>query len=79
MITIENLNNSDGPHIVMIRDSYGIAVAPFLALSCSRLDLIDARASNGNFNGSIINYLNTEEPDLVIILEKSPYEIKLNK
>lgn len=79
LITIENLNNSDGPHIVMIRDSYGIAVAPFLALSCSRLDLIDARASNGNFNGSIINYLNTEEPDLVIILEKSPYEIKLNK
>lgn len=79
LITIENLNNQNGPHIVMIRDSYGIAVAPFLALSCSRLDLIDTRDNNGNFNGSILNYLKTEKPDIVIVLEKTVYEINLNK
>lgn len=79
LITIENLDNPDGVHIVMIRDSYSIAIAPFLALSCSRLDLIDTRSDNGNFNGSIINYINETSPDIVLVLEKTPYDIKLNK
>ena len=56
---ITNLNNENGSKILMIRDSFSIAVAPYLAESCSELVLLDVRPTNGNFTGSIINVINT--------------------
>lgn len=76
---IVNLNNPDGPKILMIRDSFSIAVAPYLALSCSELVLLDTRSSNGNFTGSIVNCIGQFEPDVVLAFQSSPQEITLNK
>ena len=79
LIEISNLKNTDEPKILMIRDSFSIGVAPYLALSCSNLALIDTRADQGNFTGSIINYIDNYEPDIVIVLQSIPQDLKLNK
>ena len=72
LVQIKNNNNKGGPKVLMIRDSFSIAVAPYMALGCSELDLIDVRASNGNFSGSIRAYADQMKPDIVIMLVSSP-------
>lgn len=72
---ITNLNNPDGPKIFMIRDSFAIVVAPYLAASCSELVMVDTRY----FTGSIVNCLNKFAPDIVLSLQCGPQSITLNK
>lgn len=48
LVTIENHNNPDGPDILMVRDSMGCALTPFLALDCSTLTLVDTRSYTGD-------------------------------
>lgn len=72
LIQITNLNNPDGPKILMVRDSYSIVATPYIALNCSELDLIDARRSNGNFNGSIRTYIKEMKPDIVMLFLSTP-------
>lgn len=76
---ITNLNNTSGPKILMIRDSFSIAVAPYLAEVCSELVLLDVRPTNGNFNGSIVTCIDDFNPDVVMVLQCMPYKIELNK
>ncbi len=76
---ITNLNNPNGPKIFMIRDSFSIVVAPYLASACSELVMIDTRPDNGYFTGSIVNCIEQENPDIVIALQCSPQTITLNK
>ena len=78
-VRIQNMANPNGPKILMIRDSFSLAVAPYLALSCSEMILLDVRSARGNFTGSIINCINQFKPDVVIALESLPHSIKLNK
>ncbi len=78
-VKITNLNNPSGTKILIIGDSYAIAVAPYLALSCSELVLIDTRPTNGNFTGSIVNCINNFSPDIVISLQAKPQSLTLNK
>ena len=65
---ITNLLNTDGPKILMIRDSFSSAAAPYLALSCSELVLLDTRY----FTGSVINCIDTFKPDVVMALQGAP-------
>ncbi len=65
---ITNLDNPDGIKILMIRDSFSLAVAPYLALSAGEIDLIDVRSTNGNFTGSVRSFIKQEQPDIVIML-----------
>lgn len=76
---ITNYNNPNGPKVFMIRDSFSIVVASYLAASCSELVMIDTRPNNGNFTGSVINCINSFEPDIVLAFQYSPQVIKLNK
>ena len=76
---ITNLNNPNGPKILMIRDSFSIVVAPYLAESCSELLMLDTRSGNGNFTGSIISCIEEFNPDIVLALQCSPQSITLNK
>lgn len=76
---ITNLNNKNAPKVLMIKDSFGISVAPYLAESCSELMLIDVRPSNGNFTGSIVNCIDSFQPDVVVVLLNGPYNFVLNK
>lgn len=64
---IINKRLSNGPKIVMLRDSYAVVVAPFLAFLARELVIVDVRVRQGNyFNGSIKKFVKKENPDLVI-------------
>lgn len=76
---ITNYKNPHGPKILMIRDSFSIVVAPYLATSCSELVMLDTRPNNGYFTGSIISCINDFKPDVVLALQCAPQSIKLNK
>lgn len=61
---ITNHSNPDGPRVLLIRDSFGCALAPFLALDCSELITVDLRS----FYGPVGAYVDALEPDLVLVL-----------
>ena len=47
---------------MIIGDSYNCCVVPYLALSIEQVDIIDRRY----FDGSIINYIEKTNPDIVL-------------
>lgn len=59
-----NENNPDGPRIILIRDSFSCALAPFLALSCGELITVDLRY----YDGHLLTELSDLQPDLVVLL-----------
>ena len=59
-----NHNDPDGPRIVLLRDSYSCALAPFLALHCSELITVDPRY----FEGDLLTCITDCDPDLVVAL-----------
>ncbi|MBQ1351460.1 MAG: hypothetical protein IIY71_01915 [Oscillospiraceae bacterium] len=61
---VENHLNTNGPDIVMVRDSYACALTPFLSLACSTLETVDLR----HFKGSLTDYLLERKPDMVLFL-----------
>lgn len=60
-----NHNNPEGPKILLIRDSFACAFAPFLALSCSELITVDLRYLEP---GALPETIAREAPDLVMFL-----------
>ena len=64
MATMTNHKNPNGPKVVLIRESFSCAFAPFLALSCSELTTIDLRT----FSGDLMETIRKLEPDLVLTL-----------
>ena len=64
LATITNHNNPEGPRIVLLRESFSCALAPFLALSCSELTTIDLRY----FDGDLMDAIRGLDPDLVMTL-----------
>ena len=64
LTTITNHKNPEGPRIVLLRESFSCALAPFLALSCSELVTIDLR----HFTGDLLDTVAALEPDLVLTL-----------
>lgn len=77
LIQITNLNNPTGIRILVIKDSFAIAISPYMALDCSQLDLIDVRKGNGNFNGSIKTYIEQTNPDMVLMLLSKPVQFNM--
>ena len=85
LIRIENLK-LDSPHkVLLIRDSFSDCMISFLAMGLKHLDIIDLRT----FNGSVQTLIETEKPDLVIVLynpnmlnhpdpkpDRSPYDFR---
>lgn len=61
---IRNNGIDDNGHILIIHDSFGNCVVPFLAMGIKRVDSLDLR----HFTGSVRNYIESEKPDTVIIL-----------
>ena len=64
LATMTNHKNPEGPRVVLIRESFSCALAPFLALSCSELTTIDLR----HFSGDLMDTISALEPDLVLTL-----------
>lgn len=61
---IKNYYNPQGPKVLLIRDSYACAITPFLAYSCSELDILDPRYFRGNF----FSYVGWVDPDVVLVM-----------
>lgn len=64
LVKIENLNNQNGKKALIILDSYGCVVAPYLSQAFSTLDCIDIRS----FDTSVIDYVKDTKPDVVIYM-----------
>ena len=62
-VSIRNLLRDDGLHIVMFKDSFADCMAPYLALCCAQIDLIDLRY----YEGSSLDYIVRTKPDAVCV------------
>lgn len=60
-----NDKNPDGPRVLLLRDSYGCALAPFLALGCGELDTVDLRYFGDD---RLMNYVDWLKPDIVVMM-----------
>ncbi len=71
---IRNLNINNNTRVLIISNSFALALAPYLALVCEEVDLIDIRKGEGlgNFDGSIYAYVQEEKPDIVLMLSDKP-------
>ena len=70
----KNLQKENGKKILLIRDSFGCAAAPFLALQASELHIVDIRDAS-YIKGDRINvyqYIEQIRPDYVIVLYSRP-------
>ena len=61
---IENRLVDNGYHVLVVHDSYGNCVVPFLAMGIQYVDSIDLRF----FDGSLQTFIEREHPDCVIVL-----------
>lgn len=64
LLTIVNHLNTDGPRILLIRDSMACAVTPFLSLACSELIQVDTRY----YEGDVAQLALEMNPDIVLVL-----------
>lgn len=62
LVEIENHDLPEGKSALLIMDSYGCVVAPYLALAFQELNCIDIRS----YSGSVEDYIKTTSPDIVI-------------
>lgn len=69
--TIENLNNTDGKDILVIRDSYAAASTPFLSLTAHNTHMLDLREMSGMYGdrvASVSAYIEEMQPDYVVVM-----------
>ena len=62
LINITNHNIPEGKTALLVLDSYGCVVAPYLSLQFSQLDCIDIRS----YTDSVKEYILKNKPDIVI-------------
>lgn len=62
LVKIQNNNNLNGKKALLVLDSYGVVIAPYLAQSFSQLDCIDIRS----YKDSVDSYIAENAPDVVI-------------
>lgn len=62
-----NRKNPQGKRILILRDSFGCALTPFLSLISSECMAIDPRNFNGN-QETMMEYLDWLEPDILIVM-----------
>lgn len=76
LLTINNLALSGYPNqkLLIIKDSFGDAMAPLLSLGCKSITVIDLRP----FRGSVHSLVNQLHPDAVIILYTNNWSGSIN-
>lgn len=65
-----NQNNPNGKRALVLRDSFGCALTPFLSLGCSEVDTIDPRNFNGN-QDTMMDFIDWLDPDVIIVLNST--------
>ena len=63
LLSVQNLQKKDQHKLLLIRDSFGNLIIPFLSLGMKEIDAIDMRF----FTGSLHAYLRQERPDTVVL------------
>lgn len=71
LLEIHNNNLTDGKKVLVVKDSYGNVVVPFMALGIEYVSAIDLRY----FTGSLQSYIKEYQPDVVIVLYTGVGEI----
>ena len=61
---IKNQKNTGGPKLLLVRDSFSCAVAPFLALGVGQVDTFDLRYNKQ----PLVEYIEESDPDAVVFL-----------
>jgi len=69
-----NHKNTDGKRVMILRDSFGCALTPFLSLVTAQTDAIDPRSFDGG-QKEMLDYVEWLEPDLIIVLN-APSSLK---
>ena len=67
--TVTNHLVQNGVRVLLVRDSFGCAFSPFLALGVENLDIIDLRYYTEE--GGLIGYIEQSKPDVVLFLYNS--------
>lgn len=62
-----NKNAPEGKRVLILRDSFGCGLTPFLSLACGEVIAMDPRQFNGN-QDMMLHYVDWLEPDLIIVL-----------
>lgn len=62
LVRITNNNNANGKTALIVMDSFGCVVAPFLSIGFKQLDCIDIRS----YSDSVTEYITNMKPDVVI-------------
>jgi len=70
LIEIENLDNTDGPSVVVVRDSSAVPVCSFLAGQCKEIDMIDLRYLESL---DAVSYIREKNPDYIIYIFGTGY------
>lgn len=65
---IINHQIENGLKVLIIRDSFSLSVAPYLALNTSEIDMVDLRSTQGNFNGNLKAFIDEGNYDVVIMM-----------
>lgn len=68
LVNIKNNQIKNGKKALLVLDSYGCVVAPYLSQVFTNLDCIDLRS----FTGSLEEYIVKTKPDVVIYMESIP-------
>jgi len=64
LVHVTNHKAPEGKKVLLLKDSFGISTAPFLATAVRNLDVIDLR----HFNGSLEAYVKETRPDIVVVM-----------
>lgn len=64
LVNVQNKMINNDTHTLLIRDSFGNALIPFLSLGINKLSSLDLR----HFTGSLKTYIAKNKPDTIILL-----------
>lgn len=64
LMTVTNLKTDSEKSVLLIHDSYGDVVSPFMALGVKKVYALDLR----EFTGSLRSFIEKEQPDAVIVM-----------
>lgn len=64
LVHVTNHKAPEGKKVLLLKDSFGISTAPFMATAIRELDVIDLR----HFNGSLEAYVAETQPDIVVVM-----------
>ncbi len=62
-----NQDLPDGKRILILRDSFGCGLTPFLSMACGEVMAMDPRQFNGN-QDIMMHYIDWLEPDLILVM-----------